>query len=187
MKLLENKKNRRIYEVIEDEKYRNILYIYISPEENINDLLSNKISKEIVMKNHCEPIKRKEIDVLFQMEESICKIKYSKIGKNNILKDILGCGFFLEMNINEIPFNKCLITNNHILDESYFKTNKVITIEYINKTKIIQIGKRRIYTNSIEFLDYTCIELFDYDNIKRFFNINSETLKNNINIFKDVI
>ena len=56
MKLLENKKTRKIYDIRED---KNILYIFIAPDENINDLLLGKISKEIVTKGHCDPIKKK--------------------------------------------------------------------------------------------------------------------------------
>ena len=58
MKLLENKKFRRIYDIRED---RNILYILIAPDENINDLLEGKITKEAITKGHCEPIKKKRI------------------------------------------------------------------------------------------------------------------------------
>ena len=182
MKLLENKNSRRIYEIRED---HNILYIFISPEENINDLLVGKITKEIITKGHCEPIKKKELSHLFQYEESMCKIRYHKI-INNELKYVYGSGFFLVINIKDIPFNKCLITNNHVLNEDFFKTNKVIEIEYLNEIKIIQINKRRIFTN--ESLDFTCIEIFNNDNIKRFFLINKKILKYNINIFlnKDI-
>ena len=182
MKLLESKKSRRIYDIRED---KNILYIFIAPGENINDLLVGKITKEIVTKGHCDPIKKKELSHLFQYEESMCKIRYHKI-INNELKYVYGSGFFLIMNIKGIPFNKCLITNNHVLNEDFFKTNKAIEMEYLNEMKIIQINKRRICTS--KSLDFTCIEILDNDNIKRFFLINQEILKSNMNIFinKDI-
>ena len=143
IKLLENKKNRKIYDIIED---KNILYIYISLEENIDDLLCGKITKESVPKGHLIPLKKKEIIEIIKKEESMCKIKNS-IEENNELKNMLASGFFMEINIKGIPFNKCLITNNHVLNEGFFKTNKEIKIEYNNAEKLIQIGKRNIYTN----------------------------------------
>ena len=117
MKLLENKKTRRIYDIREDQ---NILYIFTAPNENINDLLVGKISKEAITKGHCDPIKKKELSHLFQFEESMCKIRYHKIVNDN-LTYVFGSGFFLVINIRDIPFNKCLVTNNHVLNESYFK------------------------------------------------------------------
>ena len=182
MKLLENKKTRRIYDIREDQ---NILYIFTAPNENINDLLVGKISKEAITKGHCDPIKKKELSHLFQFEESMCKIRYHKIVNDN-LTYVFGSGFFLVINIRDIPFNKCLVTNNHVLNENYFKNNKTIEIEYLNETKIIQVDKRRIYTN--KKLDFTFIEINDNDNIKRFFQINQQILKYNIDIFinKDI-
>ena len=182
MKLLENKKSRRIYDIRED---KNILYIFTAVDENINDLLVGKITKEAIIKDHCEPIKKKEVSQLFQYEESMCKIRNNKI-INNQLNHVLGSGFFLLMNIKGIPFNKCLITNNHVLNKNYFKTNKVIEIEYLNEMKVIPIDKRMILTDKI--LDFTCIEIYDNDNIKRFFAINQKILEGDINIYinKDV-
>jgi len=182
MKLLENKKTRKIYDIRED---KNILYIFIAPDENINDLLLGKISKEVVTKGHCDPIKKNEISHLFKYEESMCKIRYQKL-INNEIKYVYGSGFFLALNIKGIPFNKCLITNNHVLNEDFFKVNKEIEMEYINEMKVIQIGKRSIYTS--KRLDFTCVEIYDNDNIKRFFLINQQILVNNINIFinKDI-
>ena len=178
-KLLENKKYRKIYDIIVD---KNILCIYIAPEENINDLLSVNISKEDITEGHCKPIDKNEISELLKNEESMCKIKFNKI-INHEIKNGLATGFFLEMNISRIPFNKCLISNNHALNEDFFKMNKEIKIEYINEIKNIQIGKRKFYTSPK--LDYTCIEIYDSDNIKNFFHINPQTLINNINIYKN--
>ena len=115
----------------------------------------------------------------------MCKIKYQIIN-NNDLKDVFGSAFFLAMNIRGIPFNKCLITNNHVLNEEFFQSNKIIQIEYLNENKIIQIGQRKIYTSKT--LDFTCVEIYDNDNIKKFFVINHQILNYNINIFinKDI-
>jgi len=53
----------------------------------------------------------------------MCKIKNS-IEENNELKNMLASVFFMEINIKGIPFNKCLITNNHILNEGFLKQIK---------------------------------------------------------------
>ena len=70
------------------------------------------------------------------------------------------------MNLDEIPIKLALFTNNHILDRNCIETGKKIIIEHKNfeKLKILDITKdRRTFTN--EELDYTCIEIFENDNI----------------------
>ena len=182
--LLEYKKRRKIYDVIEE---NNILYIYLDPSENINDLLFNKIKieKELVVEGHCAPITKNELNELIKKEESLCKIKLNKI-INNELTNCKATGFFLELNLENLPFNKCLITNNHVLDNEYFKINNEIKFDYKGKEEIIQINNRIKFTN--QDLDYTCIEIFDSDNITQFFHINPQLLTNNLNIFlnKDI-
>ena len=93
MKLLEYKKARKIYDIRED---KNILYIFIAPDENINDLLVGTISKEIVIKGHCDPIKKNELSHLFKYEESMCKIRYKKL-INNEIKYVYDSGFFFSI------------------------------------------------------------------------------------------
>ena len=75
------------------------------------------------------------------------------------------------------------MTNNHVLNDNFFKTNKEIKIEYNHSLKLIQIDKRKIYTS--KQLDYTCVEIYDSDYIKQFFHINPQTLINDIGIFKN--
>ena len=58
IKLLENKKYRKIYDIIID---KNILYVYMAPEENIDDLLCAKIKKEAITDGHSEPIEKSVI------------------------------------------------------------------------------------------------------------------------------
>ena len=106
---------------------------------------------------------------MLQKEEAICKIKANKL-ENNKVKYLTGSGFFLEMKINGIPFNKCLMTNNHVLNIDFFKMNKEIKIEYKNAIELIYLGQRRIYTS--KRLDYTYIEIYDNDNNKQFFQLN---------------
>ena len=54
-----------------------------------------------------------------------------------------------------------------ILDEK--RINRQIEIEYCGKNIRIETKDRRVFTN--DELDYTCIEILDTDNIKKFFNI----------------
>ena len=128
-----------------------------------------KISKEDVPDGHAKPIDKNEMMEMLQKEEAICKIKANKL-ENNKVKYLTGSGFFLEMKINGIPFNKCLMTNNHVLNIDFFKMNKEIKIEYKNAIELIYLGQRRIYTS--KRLDYTYIEIYDNDNNKQFFQLN---------------
>ena len=136
-----SKSPKKIYDTIEDNE-KNILYIIYDSTENIDELLNDdsKENKEAVMLNQCEPIKKNEIIKLFEKEDSMCKIKFKKV-MDNKLEDMSGTGFFVELNDNDIPFNKCLITNNHVLSENNIKNGKEIKIEYLNKEKIIKIIK----------------------------------------------
>ena len=121
-----------------------------------------------------------EMMELFNNEESMCLIFSQKI-KEGKSKDIKGTGFFLEINNKDIPFHKCLMTNNHILNKNYIETYKKIKIEYKKETKFISINEtRKIFTD--ETLDYTIIEILDEDNINKFFEIDENI--NNINLYK---
>ena len=61
-----------------------------------------------------------------------------------------GTGFFWKVSFSDkdhlVPF---LITNNHIIDESYLKKDKIIDYTSNNDkiTKKIIIGNRRVYTS----------------------------------------
>ena len=95
--------------------------------------LINEIQKEAAMVGHGEPITKKETIELLSKEDSMCKIFSRKIKKGKLV-NIIGTGFFLNIKNKNIPFKKCLITNNHILDEKDIETSNKIKIEY--KTKI---------------------------------------------------
>ena len=113
----------------------------------------------------------------------MCRIKFSKIIDNKLVPCI-GSGFFLEFHINGIPFNKCLITNNHILDKKHIQINKVIKLIYKNEEKNIKITKgRRTFTDAK--LDYTGIEILNEDNINNFFKIDENIIENDPKIFAD--
>ena len=102
--------------------------------------------------------------ILSQMKSSVCKIYLDNGNK--------GTGFFYKIPFsgdnNLKPF---LVTNNHVIDESYLKENKSFEIT-INNDKIIKkitIGNRMKYTSKI--YDTTIIEIYeDKDNIKDFLN-----------------
>ena len=171
-------KYKKIYDLIKDD---NILYIYYDINENIDDIVNQSEHKEA--KINCGAINKEEILSLFEKEDSMCKIESQKI-QNGKLENILGNGFFLELNDEDIPFKKCLITNNHILNENDIKINEKINLEYRNEPKKIEITKdRKVYTNTK--LDYTCIEIFDEDEIKQYFKIDSYIIRNSIEIYKE--
>ena len=114
--------------------------------------------------------------ILSQMKSSVCKIYLDNGNK--------GTGFFCKIpypdNTNLKPF---LVTNNHVIDESYLNKDKSfeITINNDKITKKLIIGNRINYTSKI--YDTTIIEIYeDKDNIKDFlqldFNINEDNFNN---------
>ena len=176
--------NNQIYNTL----YKgNCLYIYYDINLNIDDLLSLKDKKEGNIKGHCEPISKTEIDELFSKEGSMCKIRFKRINDNNRLENCIGTGFFLKFNYKNIPFNKCLVTNCHVLDEENTQPDREIRIEYKNKKKVIEITKegklRKVFND--KNLDYTIIELFDDDDIKDFFRVDSDLIRNDPKVFID--
>ena len=176
-------KNENEYYLYKTLLLNNIIYIYYNINENIDELINIKEKKENIIRGHNEPINKREIEELFKKENAMCKIKSKKI-INDKLEDINGSGFFLKINMKDILFKKCLFTNNHILNENDIKVNKKIIIEYKNEIKKIDITEnRKVYTN--EELDYTCIEIFDKDNIKDYFKIDENIMEYSIELYKN--
>ena len=207
-KLEKLKKEIKVYDIIEENE---IIYLVIDNNQKSNNIVDNllltkefDIKKEGIVEGHSAPILKDEIINLFKMEKCMCKIE-SRTKKNEIK---LGSGFFCKL--NNFPIKYALFTNNHVLEEYNIEINKTIKFDClqknnieINKTikgnyldyqepKYISIKKeikitekRRVYTNVK--LDYTCIELFESDGIKDYFEIdpdlfkydNKEILKNN--------
>ena len=141
--------------------------------KNQDDLKKSSESMEII---DSMPIAKSELDNLYCYESATCKIKF-QILKNGELKDGLGSGFFCEINHDNIPIKKALFTNNHVLDKTRIKDNDKIEIEYLQKKEYIKMTKDRKKITNKKF-DYTCIEIFDTDNIKTFFCIDNSFFSN---------
>ena len=129
------------------------------------------IKNEGILKTHGKPISKSEILDLFDLEKSMCKIFFQNI-KNKKIEEGKASGFFCEL--YNFPIKYALFTNNHVLNEKNTKIGDIINIEYFKKNKIIKKKikineKRRVFTN--EELDYTCIQLFESDEIKYYFQI----------------
>ena len=108
------------------------------------------------------------------------KIEELKIkGKSATCKIITnnsnGSGFFCKINYQNKIF-KCLLTNNHVLDKKSIKEGKTIKSSYKGNLKKFEIKNRKCHTN--EDLDYTYLEIFDYDQIEDFLEIANESYPN---------
>ena len=187
-KIEEIKQKIKIYDVIEENE---VIYLIIENNKEINAKIDKLlISEELDIKKEgiidCSPITKNEIIKLLKMDKSMCKIE--SITKDNKKKK--GSGFFCKLDEYNFPFKYALFTNNHILEESNIDFGKSIKFECLEKsflsssyntiTKEIKItDKRRVYTS--EELDYTCIELFESDEIIDFFEIEPDIFKYNIN------
>jgi len=143
-------------------------------------------TKETCPIAHGKPINKEEIDELSRYQYSMCKIIYETIKKGQKEKQS-GTGFFCQINDKNISFKKGLFTNNHVLNKNRIEINKEIEFEYLNKMKKIKITKnRKVFTN--EYLDYTCIEIFDSDKIfdkdkiNYIFRIDTEIFENKKNM-----
>ena len=110
------------------------------------------------------------------MKNCVCKI-YLKEG-------VKGTGFFCKISYNNynIPV---MITNNHIIDSKFFKSNAIIkiTLNDDKEDKTISINdKRLIYTN--EKYDITIIEINPVkDNIFNYMELDEKIYKEQSQIF----
>ena len=112
-------------------------------------------------------IDKKIEDILIKKGEmATCKI---------ITKYNNGTGFFCKIPLyNQLI--KFLFTSNHIINKDLIKTGNNIHFVYKLKRKKIEItDNRKCFTN--EDLDYTCIEIFDEDEIEDFFDVENKEYK----------
>ena len=89
----------------------------------------------------------------------------------------IGIGIFCQINLKgqKIRF---LLTNNHILNKDSLIFENQIKCELWDKGFTLVISQeRRFFTN--EELDYTAIEIFEYDGIEHFFQIQNEEISLN--------
>ena len=152
-------------------------------------LEKNSIDKKDVVKNDDKNLKRyvikeekdysiskEEISDLMKMDKSMCIIRTEKMSRK-----MKGTGFFCKMD-KMFPIKFALFTSYHLLNEKDLKIGKEITFNCLQlqksffsssykqvSKKIIINEKRKIFVN--EDLDYICIELFESDGIKDFFEI----------------
>ena len=181
-KLLNSKNWKKIYDIIKEDN--TTLYVYLDPNENIDDILNEDEGNEIQQASKGGPpaLTLKNIEEIFELEKAMCKIKF-QINERGRLITNYGSGCFIELNEEDFPFTKFLLTNNHVLDQEQIKGNKILDVYYNGKIKKINLSKRRRYTN--KNLDYTCIEIFEEDNIEQYYYIDQRVFQNNLDAFKD--
>ena len=133
-----------------------------------------------------QPVSKDEYQKLLQTYKyAVCKIITQIKNKEENEKQKTGTGFFCEINDKDIPFKKALFTNNHILGIENLQNDRDIVIEYLENIKVIKITEnRKRYTR--KNYDYTCIEIFESDNIKKFFQIDKSNFENKRHILKEI-
>ena len=105
--------------------------------------------------------------------------KYCMCKINNYQKGTCGSGFFCKPDIKDFhkiqrPF---LMTNNHVINEDYLKSNSKLYIEIDGKDIILDLNNRIKLTNKEN--DFTIIEIKNYDKIYNFFEVSPDILENN--------
>jgi len=145
--------------------------------------MSNDINEANLLNTYPIPVTIESTKIILeQMENSICKIITGERG---------GTGFFCHINYQNKKL-KCLITNNHIINEKIIKNNNNIIVELNNDKKKINIkidDSRKIYTNEEKY-DTTIIEIKpekDKINTKNFVEIDINIFEENINLINKSI
>ena len=126
---------------------------------------------ENVIKREKKLISFNEINKILKKLDAICKI---------LKGNEEGLGFFCKINIKGKEM-KMLFTNNHVLNENNIKQNSIIEIQQNNKKYQIKITEDR-FTTTNEELDYTCIQIFDYESYNNYLIIDNEI--NNENAYE---
>ena len=123
---------------------------------------------EKTIKEEKRPIPVNEI---IEKSDTICKI---------LKGNEEGSGFFCKINIKGKEM-KVLFTNNHVLNENNIKPNSIIEIQQNNNKYQIKITEDRFISTN-EDLDYTCIQIFDYEPYNNYLIIDNKI--NNENYFE---
>ena len=146
--------------------------------ENLSKIIPKEEKKEITLEKEFENetdegiILELDMGDNLEIEEEERK-KLLKLGKYTTCKIIteegFGSGFFCK-----IPFQnstlKVLFTNHHVLKRKDIIPGKIIRFAINNEMNTIKItNNRKTWSNMT--LDFTCIEIFDEDNIKHFYEI----------------
>ena len=98
----------------------------------------SNIQKEAVLKAQSSPITEDEMTQLYSYKSATCKIRFESL-KEGKKQSFLGTGFFCEIHDRNIPFNKALFTNNHVLNENKIKINERVEFEYLGKNIKIEM------------------------------------------------
>ena len=128
------------------------------------------------------------VNGILQKLGAICKIlkgnkeeNKERNKKGNKEKNKEGSGFFCKINIKGKEM-KVLFTNNHVLNENTIKPNSIIEIQQNNNKYQIKITEDR-FTSTNEDLDYTCIQIFDYEPYNNYLIIDNKI--NNENAYEE--
>ena len=150
----------------------------ITKEEKKEIKITKEEKKEITLEKEFENetdegiILELDMGDNLEIEEEERK-KLLKLGKYTTCKIIteegFGSGFFCK-----IPFQnstlKVLFTNHHVLKRNDIIPGKIIRFAINNEMNTIKITNNRKTWSNLS-LDFTCIEIFDEDNIKHFYEI----------------
>ena len=141
-------------------------------ENNLSNIPKSHLGHIESEVSHLNPFTQFDSDTLKKLSKAMCKIvmgteKERKIGK----------GFIVYFQIDMVWF-KCLITNEHIINNECINNNEIISISYEeNKIASIKLDKNKRYIKSFkdENLDITVIEILnDEDNISSEYFLESE-------------
>ena len=109
----------------------------------------NTVSKPIEIKNLIRYLKK---------SDAVCKLITGS-----------GTGFFCKFKVNGRTM-KALFTNNHVLKENLIKENSIIELRHNDEIKEIKLTSNRFKCTNKK-LDYTCIQIFNNEGFKNFFEI----------------
>ena len=109
-----------------------------------------------------------------EKEKCICKINGSKIGT----------GFFCKIKY-ENALIPVLITNYHVIDDNYVRSNNSLKVYINEKSKFINLNKKKIiYSSSNNEYDIIIIRLQDGE-IENYLEIDENIFENSENAYKD--